>query len=152
MRKGQIGSSIFLLIIGIFFFVEAQELPIGRVTRPGPGFLPFWLGIAMMVVSLALVIRSISNKNDFLLRESLWKGLKWHKVILTIVVLLLYALFLESIGFCIATFVLLFFLFRVIGELSWWWGAIGSILTSFLTYTLFRQLLEVQLPRGLWGL
>jgi putative tricarboxylic transport membrane protein len=152
MRKGQIGSSIFLLFIGIFFFIEAQKFPIGRLTRPGPGFLPFWLGISMMIVSLALVIRSILKKDDSLPHENLWKGLKWHKIILTTIALLLYALVLESIGFSISTFVLIFFLFCVIGEMSWWGGAIGSILTSFLTYALFRQWLEVQLPKGLWGL
>jgi putative tricarboxylic transport membrane protein len=153
MKKFQLGSSIFLLIFGILFCVEARKLPMGRITKPGPGFFPFWLAVSMVMVSLALIISGgRKDVKGSLAYKGLWEGLKWEKAFFTLVALLLYAFFLEWLGYCIATFVLIFYLFSAIGGLRWWAGVIGSILTSLLTYMLFRLWLEVQLPKGLWGM
>ena len=153
MKKSQLGSSVFLLIFGIVFCLESRNLLIGPITRPGPGFFPFWLGVSMIIVSTALIIKcSRESLNESLAYKGLWKGLTWRKPFFTLVALLLYTFFLEELGYCISTFILIFFLFYAIGGLKWWVGAIGSILTSFLTYMLFKLWLEVQLPKGLWGM
>lgn len=153
MRKYQIGSAVFLLVVGSFFSFEARNLKIGRIVQPGPGFFPFWLGLALILLSLALLLRIMRGKMDSGgPGEPLWKGLQWPKIMFLLGALLLYAIFLESLGYLLATFLLMFFLFRAVEPQRWSVVIAGSVVTSLFTYILFRLWLQVQLPVGLWGI
>jgi putative tricarboxylic transport membrane protein len=153
MKRYQIGSAIFLLVFGIIISFEARKLEIGRISQPGPGFFPLWLGLALIIVSLALTIKFSREKVDQSSpSKSLWKGLYWEKIVFSLVVLLLYAFFLEILGYTIATFLLMLFLFKAIGSQRWRVSIVGSVFTSLSTYALFKLWLQVQLPVGLWGM
>jgi putative tricarboxylic transport membrane protein len=149
MRRYQLGSSLFLLFFGAFICFEATKLDMGRIVKPGPGFFPFWLGLALVLVSLAIVLQARKAEAG---GPSLWKGLRWPKIIVVLGVLLLYAFLLEWLGYLIATFFLMFFLFRFVETQRWWVVIFGSVTTSFVTYFLFKVWLQVQLPVGLWGM
>lgn len=151
MKRYQIASAVFLLLFGAMICWEARKLDMGRIVKPGPGFFPFWLGIALVIVALALIFQFRRGKPE----ESIpgpGKGHRWEKILYTLGALLLYAFFLESLGYILATFLLLFFLFRVIDTQKWGVVVFGSILSSFITYALFKLWLQVQLPVGLWGM
>lgn len=153
MKRYQIGCALFLLFFGFFICWQARKLEMGRIVKPGPGFFPFWLGAALIIVSLALVYHFLWKKTDLShSSQELWKGLRWEKVLFSGVALLLYAFFLESLGYILTTFLLMFFLFRAIEAQKWPVVIFGSVVTSFITYTLFKLWLQVQLPRGLWGM
>ncbi len=153
LKRDQIGCALFLLFFGIFICWEARGLDVGRVVKPGPGFFPFWLGMALIIVSLALLSpfgrKKIAPSTS---SQARWKGLHWEKVLYSMVALLLYALFLETLGYILATFLLLFFFFRVVEPQKWVVVFLGSVITSFITYFLFKVWLQGQLPTGLWGL
>jgi len=70
---------------------------------------------------------------------------------LVLAVLLAYTAFLEVLGFLLATFLLLLFLFRGIEPQRWVVSIGGSALTSFITYALFELWLKTQLPKGFIG-
>lgn len=153
MKSYQLGCALFLLGFGIFISWEARKLDYGRIGAPGPGFFPFWLGIALAVVSSLIgfrFARTEMGSSDRCLK--LWKGIAWEKVLYSFIALLLYAFFLEVVGYIIGTVILLFFFFRVIGLQKWPVVIFGSMLTSFLTYAVFKLWLQVQLPVGLWGM
>jgi len=153
LKRYQIGSAIFLLLFGALICFEAQRLEIGKITKPGPGFFPFWLGFALIISSLALTIKSSREKGEpSSLSAGMWKGLHWGKVLFCLTILVLYACLLESVGYIISTFLLMLLLFRTIGGQRWLLVVLGSIITSFATYALFRLWLQVQLPVGLWGM
>ncbi len=153
MKRYQIGCALVLLLFGTFISWESRGLDIGRAVRPGPGFFPFWLGWALIVVSLALLIHLGREKNDPpSSSEDPWKGFQWEKVLCSCAALLLYALFLETLGYILATVVLMLFFFRAIEPQKWFVVIPGSVITSFITYLLFKVWLQVQLPRGLWGM
>jgi hypothetical protein len=140
-------------LFGIFISWEARGLEVGRVVKPGPGFFPFWLGLALIIVSLALLFHFGRKKIDLSLSsQDLWKGLHWEKVLYSSVALLLYALFLETLGYILSTILLVFFFFRAIEPQKWVVVILGSVITSFVTYFLFKVWLQVQLPAGLWGM
>jgi hypothetical protein len=150
-RRHQIVSAAFLLGVGIFFASRARNLDVGRIVQPGPGFFPFWLGVSLILLSLALIIRGFRAKaGTSPVAQSLWKGILWKKVILTLGALLIYAFLLESLGYVLATFLLMFFLFRAIEPQRWPVVILGSIVTSLVTYVVFRLWLQVQLPMGFW--
>jgi len=152
MKKHQIGGAIFLLIFGAFICLEARNLEMGRIVNPGPGFFPFWLGLALVVVSLALVIKSSWEKADRSPSNGLWKGSRWGKIPFSLAAMLLYAFFLGSLGYLLATFFLMFFLFRIIGSQRWTITIVGSLIGTFSTYILFKVLLQVRLPEGFYGM
>lgn len=151
MKRHQIGCALFLLLFGIFICWEARGLGVGQVVKPGPGFFPFWLGLALIIVSLALLFHFGREKIDLSISApDLWKGLHWEKVLYSSVALLLYALFLETLGYILATVLLILFFFRAIEPQKWVVVILGSVITSFITYFLFKVWLQVQLPAGLW--
>jgi len=153
MRRYQLGSALILLIFGLLVSYEATKLVIGKIGKPGPGFFPFWLGVALIIVSFCLLIKFSRSKGDpSLPSKSIWQGVYWGKIVFSLIALFLYAFFLESLGYTIATFLLMFFLFRAIGTQRWLTAIGGSVITSLFTYSLFRLWLQVQLPKGLWGL
>jgi putative tricarboxylic transport membrane protein len=120
--------------------------------KPDPGFFPFWLGIGLIILSLALILQSMRGRINSGAAQPLWKGLRWQKVIFLLGVLLLYSIFLESLGYILATFLLMFFMFRAVEAQKWPIVILGSVVTSLFTYILFRLWLQVQLPVGLWGI
>jgi putative tricarboxylic transport membrane protein len=153
LKRYQIGCALFLLCFGIFICWEARKLDMGRVVKPGPGFFPFWLGLALIIVSLTLVFQFARKKTDpSIPPQEFWKGLRWDKVLYSLVALTLYAIFLESLGYILGTILLMTFFFRAIEPQRWMVAVFGSVITSFITYALFKSWLQVQLPTGLWGL
>jgi hypothetical protein len=83
--------------------------------------------------------------------REIWSGINWGKVILTIIVLCLYVALFSTLGFVIATVLLLLFLFRVMEPKPWWFIVIASLATTGLFYLGFKIGLESQLPRGFLG-
>ena len=152
MHRYQIGSAIFLLFVGCFFAIEGQTLKLGKIVKPEPGFFPFWLGIGLIILSLALIFQSMRGRINTGAAQPLWKGIRWQKVIFLLAVLLLYSIFLERLGYILATFILMFFMFRAVEAQKWPIVILGSVVTSLFTYVLFRLWLQVQLPVGLWGI
>ena len=54
-RVGEIAVAIALQAVALFFVFQAALLPFGSVGLPGPGFLPFVLGITLGVLALAIL-------------------------------------------------------------------------------------------------
>lgn len=54
-------AAIFLLLFGVFVSVESRGLAYWTANAPGPGFLPFWLGVLLAVVSAAIVVQSVAT-------------------------------------------------------------------------------------------
>ena len=106
-------SGFFWLAISIFVCLESVQARVGTFRSPGPGFLPFWLGVILGTFSIILVITSILRKGKAGKIRDLWEGTKWGKVILVLVLILLYTRFLTKTGYLIATFGLMIFLFAI---------------------------------------
>jgi hypothetical protein len=80
----------------------------------------------------------------------LWKGLKWGNAVLAIVMLLLYALILTTLGFMLSTFMLMIVLFGI-GRSSYRVVIFSALITTILSFIIFRHFLEVHFPRGIIG-
>lgn len=56
--KGDVVSGAALAALGTYVISEAWRWDYMTQEGPGPGFFPMWYGIAMVVLSLALVLRA----------------------------------------------------------------------------------------------
>jgi hypothetical protein len=62
MRGHDRWSAGVLCLVGLIAIVEARTLRIGTVDRPGPGFFPFYLAVALVLVGVALLVRSVTTR------------------------------------------------------------------------------------------
>ncbi len=148
-RLDKVGSVVCLVIAGIALW-QSMMVPMGNIRQPGPGFLPFWVGVILALLSGVLWFEASFRKPAAEpVRFFSGEG-KWPYVIAAGIALLIYTFLLEPLGFIISTFLLLIFLLRVIGKQKWWVGITGSILVTFFTHLIFKVALKVQLPRGLF--
>ena len=151
MRRADVGSALFLLLFGLAGAGEARRLALGTPGRPGPGFFPFSLGIALALIGVALLVRAVWGgriESAYRLRAG-ERPHRW-KVVATLAAMFLYAFVLEVLGFVLATALLVLFLFRAIEPQPWAVALGGSLLTALGAYVLFKRWLGVQLPAGPW--
>jgi putative tricarboxylic transport membrane protein len=153
VRHGDIASGALLAALGFFFVAAGRDLGLGRLSDPGSGFLIFWVGLILIALSSGVVVvawRSGIDGEGGTLR-SVWAGANWRKVGYVVLVLAVYAWALPTLGFLLATVVLLLVLFRTVEPQSWTTSVVGSAVATLAAWLLFVKALGTQLPTGLWG-
>jgi putative tricarboxylic transport membrane protein len=150
MNRHDLLSGLFWLGISVFVIYMASDLGVGPFSNPGAGFVLFWSGIIFGVLSIFLVIKALRGKGGARLLSDSWKGVKWSKVLLTVIALLLYTYFLKVLGFLITTFCLMLLLYGL-GKLKPIVVVASAFATIALTYTIFHFGLQIQFPRGILG-
>ena len=146
MRVTPIIANLFWFAFSMAVCIESWRLKMGTFHKPGPGFFPFWAAALLGILSLVSLIQSLKEKRKPF--PEIWTGVNFFKMSLLLVVLFLYALLLNTIGFLTGTLFLLFFLFRATEPYNWKTVLFASLLTVAATYVVFVVLLECQLPKG----
>jgi hypothetical protein len=117
---------------------------------PGPGFLPFFSGLALIFASLFVLIPALRIKEK--LPEnipSIERG-SFTKILLAAVALVAYGVVIEYAGFFLTTLFFMLFALRL-KETRWRFITSLALVTAAVSYLLFVVLLELQLPKGLLG-
>jgi len=143
-------SSLFWLAISIFVCVVSIQAHVGTFRSPGPGFLPFWSGVALGAFAIILAVTSFLKKEREKVTEQSIE-VKWIKVIFVLASLFVYSVLLNRLGYLITTFGLMLFLFSLTVRPKMWIWVGSAILTTVVTYFIFYIWLNVQLPRGKLG-
>ena len=148
-RTKTIGAgALFWIAAGLLACYGATRLGLGSVTEPGAGFIFFWLGVVLVILSLVVLIDSIRS-SEAAARDI--GEMNWIKITLVLVSLVLYAFFLEKLGFILTTFFLLSFLLSCIEDTNWI-RSVGVAGAAALTcFALFELWLKIRLPKGLFG-
>ena len=144
-------AALFFLSVGIFFVLYSRWVEIGTWTEPGPGFLPFYAGLTLVVMSIALLLGSLAKKAWQVKPSFFPKPDSWKRVSATFLSLVVYNLLLTYLGFTLTTFLFLTFLVRFIFPQSWKRTFIVSVCGSLFARLLFINFLETQLPKGFFG-
>ncbi len=143
-------TSIFFLCVGIFFALNSRRVDIGSWSEPGPGFLPFWAGLTLCIMAVALFITSLRSPGD-ILPAFFPESDSWKRVTATFAAMIFYALLLDFVGFTLTTFVFVGFLVRYIFPQSWTRTIIVATLSALGARLVFINLLKTQLPLGFLG-
>ena len=152
----QIGGLIWL-ILGIGLSLTSVNLKIGRFHNPGPGFLPFLSGLLLTIFGLVLFLaRGFGQSRTGGMAEgktvSIAKAPKRFSIpIFTLLILLIYILLLEPLGFLLATFFFLFCLFKFVEPKKWLVPFVLSLISVILSHLVFSVWLRCQFPRGILG-
>ena len=148
MTRARAAATV-LVVFGLAGAVEAHRLAIGSARQPGEGFFPFWLSVALVVVSVALLLQRSPSVAPAPATPA--APLRRGKVVLTLLAGLGYALIVEPLGFTATTFVFLLFLLTVIEPQRRVASVAISAITAASSYVVFKVWLAVQLPVGPWG-
>lgn len=132
---------LFFLLVSMGYLFFAQQFTIGTVSSPKSGFLPNLAGIIALLLSLSLLYKQLQSK-----KKSILDKVNWTKFIFIIIGLLFYISFLNIIGYFAATFIFLFYLFKVADTEGWIMPLVVSFSSSALFYIIFANYLSVLLP------
>src|SRR5512144_1961949 len=108
--------ALFWVALGILVCYGATQLGLGSVMEPGSGFIFFWSGLTLVILSLMALAESLRSSEE--IAEGT-EEMNWVENGLVLLSLLLYAFFLERLGFVVTTFVLLIFLLSWIERTNW---------------------------------
>ena len=141
-------GAFFWVAVGLLACYGASRLGLGSVAEPGAGFIFFWSGLVLMILSLIVLADSVRSSEDTV-REI--PKINWPKITLVLFSLLLYAFLLERLGFVLTTFVLMSFLLGCIQGAGWFrsLGIAGA--AALTTYAMFELWLKIRLPKGIFG-
>jgi len=140
------GMAVFLLGIATII-VAWTTLPYGGDFGPGPGFLPFWLGVTLMVCAIPVIVTDLraTEKSERLFRPETAKCLK----VLALVVAVF--LTLPVLGFSAGLALITGGGMRLMGKHSWVSCVVVVIGTAVCVRYLFGQWLSIPLPKGMIG-
>jgi putative tricarboxylic transport membrane protein len=148
MIKADRISGSFWLIFALIVIADSYRLGLGTLQRPGPGFVFFWAGVFLGILSLVTTLRAWGGKKTEEFEVSIFGKQNKMKIVLVLISVFLYAIFLEKLGFMLLTLLLLIFLLLFIEKKSWLYATLASIAMSAGAYLIFEIWLKSQLPKG----
>lgn len=137
--------------VGILLCLGSVSLRLGTFQRPGPGFMPFLSGLAMVSLGFILVFNKPTqnlNKNGhfsfikYLLKENR------NKFILPLCLLFAYIMLFDFLGFVSASFLFLFAMFKM-KDRRWLLPLLLSASVVLTSYFFFCVWLKAQFPKGI---
>jgi putative tricarboxylic transport membrane protein len=151
VKKKDILSSLFWLAVGFGVCYGGYDLELGTLRDPGSGFMFFWVGVIMVGLSLAVLVKAVRMKPDQKGVGLLRGEVRWKKILSVLAVLVLYAYVFPHLGFILSTVLLLLFLFKTVEPQKWSWAVLGAVISTLTAYGVFQLWLGTQLPRGFLG-
>lgn len=151
MSKADRISGIFWFIFAVIVTIESRRMGLGALHRPGPGFLFFWAGILLAIMSLIILIRAWITQKEAGAGGFIFGGQNVGKIVLVLISLFLYVLLMERLGFIVVTFLLFLFLLGIVEKRGWVLTILTSLGVTVAAYLIFETALQSQLPKGLLG-
>jgi putative tricarboxylic transport membrane protein len=136
-------AAVAVLALGAGAAEEASKLPFGTVRNPGPGFVPWWLGLVLLFLGAVLLVQALRARE----RAGGGEARPW-KIALLLAALAVYVLVLDAVGYAIATFLLVVFMLRALEPHRWPVALAVAVLAAGGSYVLFAVWLGVPLPAG----
>ena len=140
--------------LGIVLCIGSAKLGLGKLNKPGSGFMPFLTGSLLGLLGLVLTLSGIILEQPKTKGENVEIPVKeiGRKKVYTFIALCMYPLLLEPLGFIIATLLLLFSLFKIMEPRKWLVPILISSLSVILSYLIFYVWLGVNFPRGIFSI
>jgi putative tricarboxylic transport membrane protein len=137
------------MALGLYVIISGVRLGFGEWQDPGPGFIAVLSGCALFFLSALWLVMTMAKKWGLETTKKFFaESDSYKRVLLTLVSLVVFAAFLNRIGFMIATLALLIFLFRAIDPQKWRIAIPLALVITIVCVIVFQIWLQVQLPEG----
>lgn len=174
-----IGSGI-VIAIGIFVAAWSPQYGLANGAVIGPGFVPFWFGLAIAVFGATTVIgafmkaRRLARSQSAVPEQevrvdtgqeeialagdteqaeevSAGAGHRWHRAALVFALVIVAVALTPLLGFAVAFGLVTFTILCLIERERWWVSLITTAGVMGLLYWLFAAFLQIPVPIGPWG-
>ncbi|MHB8772671.1 MAG: tripartite tricarboxylate transporter TctB family protein [Syntrophales bacterium] len=139
---------ILFIVLGMGVMTESVRLSLGTMYNPGPGFLPFFLGLSMVILAglscLEQPRKGVAAEKD--------SGKEGKPILFIAGGLLLYLALMKVLGFYTDTFLLLVYLMRCFGEKRYRRSFALSLIIIVVVYFIFYKVFIIPFPEGMIGL
>lgn len=146
-------SGFWFLALGLFLSIlSATNLSVWVDAGPQAGFFPLLIGIIMAGLGIIVIFQSYSittHEKDEVLRKEKKNYANIFKLLAYLVLIGLYAILLERIGFLLTSTLFLALVLKIIEKKKWRITVLVTIVAVIISYLLFRFFLGVPLPEGL---
>jgi putative tricarboxylic transport membrane protein len=142
-------SSAILFFVGVLIIIFSIPYEIGEIHAPGTGFLPFYTGITICLLSILVFLEGAAKRREGTKWDNPFKKLRWDKPLVVMAGLATFVFILDHLGFILSSALLVGFLMRCIQPQKWSVVLLGAVFTSLVTYLVFQIWLGAQLPAGI---
>jgi hypothetical protein len=145
LRDDQV-SGAALAIAGALVAWQSWQYPMGSLAQPGPGYLPFALGI--MLAGFGALVAIAGGRSPPFHWHGFSDGLKGVAILAG---LGFSALALEQLGYRITIAVLLLYYLGILERRPWIRTIVLTVIVALGSHYVFDTLLRVPLPIGVFG-
>jgi putative tricarboxylic transport membrane protein len=146
-------EGVFWIGVGFAISLLAWTSGLGSFHEPGQGFVAFVSGIFLCSIGTIMVISEAFSKSQLKSRSDIlhaFRGIPWTRLTFSIGLILGYLFVLNSLGYILSTFLLMYGMFYDWEKKSWFSSLLFSIVTAGSSYLVFEVWLQCQLPRGIF--
>lgn len=149
MRTADLIGGVMVLLLGLAIcFFSWTDLPYTAEYSPGPGFLPLWLGLLILICGLLLVAKILRQpagpSEPFFKPRTLVGGRMLGLIVGTFLLLPVLGFSVGLGGFTLASM-------RLIGKHTWTLCGVTAVVTAIGIHYVFGTWLEIPLLTGIVG-
>ena len=154
MNRDEIVVGIVIFIFGGITALLSLRMPIGTFRNAGTGMFPLFLGILLMILSGAFILKIFfQGKKEQVEKEaSIESSESPIQLILFLGTMALATLFFNQLGYPLISFLLMLGLLRILGIKRWGLNILISVVTAVGSYFLFVKWLNIPMPKGWIGI
>jgi len=137
-------SGLLYVVLGSFAAFIASGYTMGTAANMGTGYFPFWLGIVLVAIGVAVCASSVlSGATKEKLSSWNWKSLLWVATSI-----LAFALLFEAAGMVLSIFALVLISSLASREFRWKGAIANACFLNVVCYSAFVWLLNI--PLRVW--
>lgn len=153
MKRINIITGIIFIALSIFIFVQSLSFQQTMIIDNfiGAAFFPRMIAVIMLILSVILIISSILEKDGHNDTSSIFKWETFKLPLIGVIVLLIYIMLLDKLGFIIDTIILNIVLLSIFKYKNKILTLLLSCAITLAIFQVFQRMLMVPLPSGLLG-
>ena len=147
MRAADLITALALILVSVIVMADVLRLGIGWGSEgPESGFFPFWLAVATLVTSVAILVQALRQSST----KPFVTGARLRPVLAVLAPATAMVVVMEGLGLYVASALYLAFYMRWVGRHAWTTIAALSIGIPIVTFVVFEKWFLVPMPKGLF--
>jgi len=152
-NKKDFASGLCLLAFGLFLVFLSMQLSVWSRSGPEAGFFPLTIAVIIIGCSLGVIGPSLALKraegDEKILANQGTSAVSLFRASSYAGLMLACGFLLESLGFLIASAILVLLILKYLEKQSWRMAILLGFTSIIISYVLFKYFLGVPLPAGL---
>ncbi len=140
-------SALLWVALGVVVIIQTRGLKYMAEYGPGPGFLPFWLGVGVIILGILLLAQVTFSRKE---REGLSLPSRYAawQMLLVMFGFFGFVFLSDKVGFLLCIGLLFMFLLVMVERKGWKFSLLMAIINTLFFWAVFELGLHLRLPAG----